>query len=77
MPAAMTTAEIEAGLAILSALCHDPASEVQTPVNGFSYAEIADIIGCSEAAIRKCAANALLKLRHRLPADITTQEISS
>lgn len=44
-----------------------------TPVEGWSVKDLAELCGCSERAIEKCQARALLKLRRKLPADIISE----
>lgn len=68
----ISSREIDAGLAVLRALSDDPASPVQTPLEGWTCSDLAEIIGCSEMAIRRRLTRALLKLKTRLPDDILT-----
>ncbi len=62
-PAPMTSREIDAALAVLSALR-------LTPVTGWTSRELAEIIGCSPAAIERRTAKALLAAKRKLPADL-------
>lgn len=61
----MTTEDIDLHLAVICA-----SETLPTPIKGWSAEDLADLIGCSPAAIHRRTAAAMLTVKSKLPADI-------
>ena len=63
----MNSSDIDASLAVLAALQADPDSPLVAPIDGYTIAELAEILGCSETILRREVQKAFLKIRHNFP----------